>query len=143
MWESWPSTWQTFSTALGKRVYAGSVLHLDDMCQNVFSLTRNPATTMPTKSTSQNAKDMLKLRRVAIDNYQLTRIARLAGAPLDLNAGVDLLRKLGDEVQHGEILYRIQAEFPADFRFARNLAEQSNGFRIGTQEEISHHYLET
>jgi len=108
-----------------------------------MSLTQNPATIMPTKSTRQNAKDMLKLRRVAIDNYQLARIARLAGAPLDLNAGVDLLMKLGNEVQQGEALYRIQAEFPADFRFARNLAEQNNGFRIGTQEEISHHYLET
>jgi len=113
------------------------------MCQNVNSLAQNPATTMSTKSTSQNANDMLKLRRVAIDNYQLARIVRMAGAPLDLNAGVDLLRKLGDAVQQGEILYRIRAEFPADFRFARNLAEQNNGFRIGTQEEISHHYLET
>ena len=78
-----------------------------------------------------------------IDNYQLARIARLAGAPLDLNAGVDLLKKLGDEVKKGEALYRIQAEFPADFKFARNLAEQNDGFRIGKQEEVSHHYLET
>jgi len=78
----------------------------------------------------------------AINNYQLARIARLAGAPMSLNAGVDLLKKLGDEVEQGEPLYRIQAEFPADFKFAQNLAEQSNGYNIGMQEEISRHYLE-
>ena len=79
----------------------------------------------------------------AINNYQLARIARLAGAPMDLNAGVDLHKKLGDKVEQDEPLYRIQAEFPADFKFARNLAEQNDGYRIGKQEEISHHYLET
>ena len=78
----------------------------------------------------------------AINNYQLARIARLAGAPMSLNAGVDLFKKLGDEVEQGEPLYRIQAEFPADFKFAQNLAEQSNGYNIGKQEEISRHYLE-
>jgi thymidine phosphorylase len=78
----------------------------------------------------------------AINNYQLARIARLAGAPMDLNAGVDLLKKQGDEVEQGEPLYRIQAEFPSDFKFAQNLAEQNNGYRIGKQEEISRHYLE-
>jgi len=78
----------------------------------------------------------------AINNYQLARIARLAGAPMDLNAGVDLHKKLGDEVEQGESLYRIQAEFPADFKFAQNLAAQNTGYRIGKQEEISRHYLE-
>ena len=61
---------------------------------------------------------------------------------MDLNAGVDLFKKQGDDVEQGEPLYRIQAEFPADFKFAQNLAEQNNGYRIGKQEEISRHYLE-
>lgn len=78
----------------------------------------------------------------AIDNYTMARIARLAGAPMDLDAGVDLFKKLGDEVKKDEPLYRIQAEFPADFNFARALAEQDNGFRIGKQEEIRRRYLE-
>jgi thymidine phosphorylase len=77
-----------------------------------------------------------------INNYQMARIARLAGAPLDLNAGVDLYVKQGDKVSLGDPLYRIQAEFPADFRFAQDLAEQDNGFRIGDQSEIGHSYLE-
>ena len=32
----------------------------------------------------------------AIDNLRLARLARLAGAPMDKGAGVDLLKKVGD-----------------------------------------------
>jgi thymidine phosphorylase len=67
----------------------------------------------------------------AIDNFQMARIARLAGAPMDPGAGVELNKKLGDAVQQGETLYAIHAEFPADFRFARAMAGTSSGFAIG------------
>jgi len=67
----------------------------------------------------------------AIDNLQVARIARLAGAPLDSGAGVDLLKKLGDAVSAGEPIYRIHAEFPADFRFACEAADGRSGYRIG------------
>ena len=66
-----------------------------------------------------------------IDNLQLAHIARLAGAPMDKGAGVDLHKKLGDTVMAGEPLYSIYAEFPADFEFARELAEQNSGFTTG------------
>ena len=66
----------------------------------------------------------------AIDNLQIARIARLAGAPLAKGAEVDLLRKQGDAVQQGDALYSVHAEFPADFRFARAQAGQDNGYRI-------------
>ncbi len=72
----------------------------------------------------------------SIDNFQMANIARLAGAPMDKRAGVDLLKKLGDNVGSGEILYRIHAEFPSDFKFAQNLAEQNNGYTIGTNAQI-------
>ena len=71
----------------------------------------------------------------AIDNYQLAKVARLAGAPMDKGAGVDLLKKLGDKVNSGEPLYRIHAEFPADFDFACHLASSNSGYRIGAQVE--------
>ncbi len=71
-------------------------------------------------------------RVTAIDNLQLAHIARLAGAPMDKGAGVDLHRKLGAPVNTGDPLYSIYAEFPADFDFAREAAEQDNGFNIGT-----------
>jgi thymidine phosphorylase len=66
----------------------------------------------------------------AIDNFQIARIARLAGAPMDPGAGVELHRKLGDPVRQGETLYAIYARFPADFRFARALAGQDSGYAI-------------
>jgi thymidine phosphorylase len=54
-----------------------------------------------------------------IDNLQIARIARLAGAPKVQGAGVDLLCKLGEPVRSGEPLYRVHADFPADLEFAR------------------------
>ena len=71
-----------------------------------------------------------------IDNLQMNRIARLAGAPLDKGAGVDLLKKVGDTVVTGEPLYRIVAQFKADFGFACALAEKGNGYLIGAEDEI-------
>ena len=68
---------------------------------------------------------------IAIDNLQLAHVARLAGAPMDKGAGVDLHKKLGDKIAVGEPLYSIYAEFPADFEFARELAEQNSGFTTG------------
>ena len=66
-----------------------------------------------------------------IDNFLLARIARLAGAPMDKGAGVDLLKKLGDTVVQGEPLYRIHAQFNADFNFAlAHIDERGNGYTI-------------
>jgi len=66
----------------------------------------------------------------AIDNLQIARIARLAGAPMDKSAGIDLHKKLGDPVQQDEPLYSIHAEFHADFEFARKAAHQDSGYRL-------------
>jgi len=77
-----------------------------------------------------------------IDNYMLSKLARLAGAPIDKGAGVDLLKKLGDEVKKGEPLYRVHAEYQADFNFARALTEKRSGYRIGRPEEVSKTYME-
>ena len=72
-------------------------------------------------------------RIAAIDNLQMARIARLAGAPMDKGAGIDLYKKLGDEVRESEPIYRIYSEFNADFEFARQAAELDNGYRIDKQ----------
>lgn len=78
----------------------------------------------------------------AIDNFQMARIARLAGAPMDKGAGVDLLKKLGDPVTKGELLYRVHAQFPSDFRFARSMVESDSGYRVGTIDEIPEIFAE-
>ena len=72
-------------------------------------------------------------RVMAIDNLQMARIARLAGAPMDKGAGIDLYKKLGDEVRESEPIYRIYSEFSADFEFARQAANLDNGYSIGEE----------
>ena len=77
-----------------------------------------------------------------IDNHQMSRIARLAGAPMDKGAGVDLLKKVGEPVDKGEALYRIYAEFNADFKFAGDMAQKDSGYRIGSKKDILKPYQE-
>ncbi len=79
---------------------------------------------------------------VNIDNLQMAHIARFAGAPMDKGAGVDLFKKLGDSVKKGEALYRIYAEFPADFNFALTLSERDSGYQIGKAEQIPKAFVE-
>jgi thymidine phosphorylase len=43
---------------------------------------------------------------------------------------------LGSPVKKGDTLYRIYAEFPADFKFAQDLAAYDNGYAIGSEEQI-------
>jgi thymidine phosphorylase len=78
----------------------------------------------------------------AIDNYHLARIARLAGAPMDKGAGVDLFKKLGDSVEEGEPLYRVYAEFQADHQFALAMTQQRSGYTIGSEAAIAKSYME-
>jgi len=69
-------------------------------------------------------------RVAAIDCHLIARIARLAGAPLDKGAGIDLLHKVGDEVRRGEVLYRIHAHSETGLGFARDLAQSSSGYVV-------------
>lgn len=78
----------------------------------------------------------------AIDNLQIAHIARLAGAPKFQGAGVDLLRKLGDPVSEGDVLYRIHSEIASDLVFAKELCGKSSGYSIGNPEDISHVFVE-
>jgi thymidine phosphorylase len=71
----------------------------------------------------------------AIDNMQIAHIARLAGAPMDKGAGLDLHRKVGDVVRKGEPLYTIHAQFMADFNFSRESAESNIAYSIGAANE--------
>lgn len=77
-----------------------------------------------------------------IDNLQLARIARLAGAPKVQGAGVDILRKLGEPVQAGACLYRVYADFPADLAFARQATERASGVSLGRADEVPSVFVE-
>ena len=78
----------------------------------------------------------------SIDNLQLARIAGRAGAPKVKCAGVDLARKLGDEVQAGTLLYRVHASYAADLEFARQACNKSSGYTIGPATNLLHAFVE-
>lgn len=67
---------------------------------------------------------------LAIDCERIARIARLAGAPMDKGAGIDLLHKVGSKVAVDEPLYRIHANSDAGLAFARDLASENSGYGI-------------
>ena len=66
----------------------------------------------------------------AIDCQVVARIARLAGAPMEKGAGIDLFCKLGDAVARGQPLYRIHATSRTGLDFARELAGRTSGYTV-------------
>jgi thymidine phosphorylase len=79
---------------------------------------------------------------VGIDNLQIARVARLAGAPKVRSAGVDLAVKLGDKVAEGDVLYRVWAGFQSDLDFARQASTKSNGYELGAVGDMPHVFVE-
>ncbi|MCV2368312.1 thymidine phosphorylase family protein [Roseateles oligotrophus] len=77
---------------------------------------------------------------IAIDNLRIARIAGLAGAPQVPGAGLDLVKKLGETVRSGELLYRIHAKYEADLQFALAHAEKESGYLIGTADQLPHEF---
>jgi thymidine phosphorylase len=79
---------------------------------------------------------------VGIDNLQIARIARIAGAPKVPGAGVDLAHKLGQQVKAGEVLYRVYAEHHSDLIFAIQQCQKSSGYTLGEASELPHGFVE-
>jgi thymidine phosphorylase len=77
-----------------------------------------------------------------IDNFQIARIAQLAGAPKVKGAGVDLMRKLGESVQIGDVLYRVYAAFQSDLAFARQATDRDTAVRLGLAAEVPGVFVE-
>ena len=65
-----------------------------------------------------------------IDNFQISSIASLAGAPIDKYAGIYLFKKVGDKVTKGEVLFKIYACFKSDFEFATQFATEQKAYTI-------------
>ena len=59
-----------------------------------------------------------------IDNRKLAKVAKLAGAPADLAAGVDLHCKIGDKVILKQPLLTIHAESPGELSYAVEYLEE-------------------
>ncbi|WP_282568612.1 thymidine phosphorylase family protein [Bosea sp. 124] len=63
-----------------------------------------------------------------IDGWCIAGIARRAGAPFDKGAGIDLLRRVGDDVTAGEALFIIHASAGPELEAAVAMAAQDDGF---------------
>jgi thymidine phosphorylase len=66
-------------------------------------------------------------RVAAIDNRRLARVARLAGAPRDRAAGLQLHVRVGDSVEAGAPLYTIHAESRGELAYALTYARTRRG----------------
>jgi len=58
-----------------------------------------------------------------IDCWRIARVAKFAGAPANVAAGVKLLRTVGDVVAKGEPIYEIHAQSAAQLEFGRVYAD--------------------
>jgi len=65
--------------------------------------------TPPTSAFSRAVPSRKDGRVIAIDNRRLARVAKLAGAPHDPAAGLELAVRLGDPVQRGDSLFTVHA----------------------------------
>jgi len=74
-------------------------------------------------------------RVAAIDNRRLARIAKLAGAPADPAAGLELHVRLGQTVEAGAPLFTVHAETAGELEYALGYARQQRG--IIRLEEVS------
>jgi thymidine phosphorylase len=61
------------------------------------------------------------------DNRRLARVAKLAGAPRDKAAGLDLHVRIGDPVAPGQPLFTLHAETPGELRYALDFYESQAG----------------
>jgi thymidine phosphorylase len=62
----------------------------------------------------------------SIDNRRLARIAKLAGAPQDPAAGLELHAPLGTEVAKGQPLYTIHAHSRGGLQYGLEFAQSQN-----------------
>lgn len=63
---------------------------------------------------------------VAIDNRRLSLIAKLAGAPEDKTAGIDLHVSIGSKIAKSDSLFTIHAESPGELQYALAYLEEGN-----------------
>ena len=63
---------------------------------------------------------------IAIDNRRIARLAKLAGAPDDKAAGLQMHVRVGDLVTCGAAIYTLHAEAPGELAYALNYADANS-----------------
>jgi thymidine phosphorylase len=71
---------------------------------------------------------------VAIDNRRLALLAKLAGAPADAVAGVDLHTPIGSSIHQGDTLFTVHAHAPGQLDYALHYLHEGNDI-VEIQEE--------
>jgi thymidine phosphorylase len=66
----------------------------------------------------------------SIDNYRINQLGVLAGASQYSGAGLDLRKKVGDEVAVGDVLYVIHSLNSSDLALVKQAASSDDGFNI-------------
>ena len=70
-----------------------------------------------------------------IDNELISGVARRAGAPHDKKAGIYLETTVGEDVSHGDTLFRLYAEKTDKLEEASDFAEKRRPVRVGDRGE--------
>nr|VDS10971.1 AMP phosphorylase [uncultured bacterium] len=65
-----------------------------------------------------------------INNKAISRLARVAGAPLDAAAGIYLRKKLGDTVKKNEVLYEIHSNNADRAEFSKDMSKKESGYTV-------------
>lgn len=65
-----------------------------------------------------------------IDNQGIVAVAKAAGAPSDIGAGIEFFRKTGDPVDEDDVLFRIYAESPSKLERAVESARSRRPVKV-------------
>jgi len=65
-----------------------------------------------------------------INNFIISRIARIAGAPSEKSAGIYIRRHIGEKVRRGDTLYTIYSKSKDKMEYAKSIAVSEKGFVI-------------
>jgi thymidine phosphorylase len=81
----------------------------------------------PRSSISHVVEAQASATVAGFDNRRLARLAKLAGAPSDKAAGLDLHVRIGDRVQRGQPLFTVHAEAPGELAYALEYLARQTG----------------
>jgi thymidine phosphorylase len=87
---------------------------LQGICEAQGGMRTPPASSQRFEVTAPSAGAI-----TGMDSRRLARAAKLAGAPADPAAGIDLRVRLGDKVDAGQPLFTLHAESPGELAYAQ------------------------
>jgi thymidine phosphorylase len=84
----------------------------------------------PRSSISHIVEAQASATVAGFDNRRLARLAKLAGAPSDKTAGLELHVRVGDRVERGQPLLTVHADAPGELAYALDYLAKQTGIVI-------------